>query len=320
MRSGALICGERGLARMRAVRLLLLVATQILFGCTTVSVARYQTAKPLAKDESQFIAGASIPKSGAHGLDRGVSGPDPEATPRPPQEGSSVRMHHGWLNAADFTWNYGVTNRLQSTIQVQFWGAKFGMRYTWLNTSLLKAASGGYVGGTWGIYDRVDEGGGSQGGDVHTRGLSTARYLDFPTTISIHPGERFALIFGGTVTRVGARARLTDEDVDATETTPDYYRRASYWQAGGFIGASFGRRIQVTPGLAFYREPRRHPMRSWTGSGVWVYPYVGVVFNAPHKKRRTPPTQPTFDPLQPAPPPEPETTPSPIPTPTPSNN
>ncbi len=304
---------------MRAVRVRLLIAAQLLCGCTTVSVSRYQTAKPIPKGESQLIGGVSMPKSAGHGIDRGTGAPG--TVPTEPAAGDPVRVHHGILNAADATWNYGLTNRIQTSVQLQLWGLKTGVRATLLDTRLLKMAVGAYGGATWGFYNKVDPDGGSQGGRLETAGTAAAQYFDFPLTVSVHANDRVAVLFGATATRVSAWGRLTDRDHDTEQVSDPYSRSATFWQPGGFFGFAIGSRVQVVPGIAWFREPIRHPVRNWRGGSLFAYPYVGFVVN-PGPKRKKPRT-PAFDPLAPKPVPEatpeptPEATPAATPAPTP---
>lgn len=304
---------------MRRLVLLLAVA-QASIGCTTISVGRYQSAAPLGKGNSQITVGMQIPKDGGHGIDRQN------------EDGQSVTQHlgGGLINNVDFNFHHGLTERLEVSTQLYMWGGKMGARYTYLDSRMLKASVGGAIGGSWGGYQYDDEGAAPSGGTLRTSGTVGVDYYDFPATFSLHPSPDFAIFGGPVLTRVNAYASLKDEDLDNNTTGPVYQRRARIWTPGAFIGATIGRKVQITPGICFYREATQHPASDSKRHAIFGYPFIGLSFVQQRPKHRRQPVpveqgrglDPVV-PLQPAPTPSPEPTPPPeqpvpAPSPTPS--
>lgn len=302
---------------MGAMRRLLLVLAlgHASMGCTTISVGRYQSAAPLGKGNSQLTIGMQLPKDGGHGIDRQN------------EPGESVTQHSAGalLNNFDVNFHQGLTDRLEASAQLYLWGGKLGARYTWLNSRMLKASIGGAIGGAWGTYQYDDKRAAQSGGTLRTGGTVGVDYYDFPATFSLHPSPDFAIFGGPVLTRVNAYASLKDEDLGNNTTGPVYQRRARLWSPGAFFGATIGRKVQLTPGICFYREPTQHPADDSKRHAIFGYPFLGLSFvQQSPKHRRTPATTTPvdqgrgLDPVVPLPPPEPTPEPSPSATPEPT--
>lgn len=188
-------------------------------GCAPVSVSHYQSARPIGKGNSQFGAGLSFQKDGAHGTDRNRADGDP------------VLEHHATTMPFDMEYHYGLTDRTEINAQLYFTGGKLGVRHTWLDTPTFKAAievaGGAFAGGA-----KVTTGNGVDERKADTQVSGT--YVDIPLTFSVHAGDRFAVYGGPLVTRFDAITRFKEKDNGTV--VDEYSRRVGVFQPGAFLG------------------------------------------------------------------------------------
>ena len=244
-------------------------------GCAPVSVSHYQSARPIGKGNSQFGAGLSFQKNGAHGTDRDHADGDP------------VLEHHGTTLPFDMEYHYGLTERTEVNGQLYFTGAKLGVRHTWLDTphfkGAIEVAGGGFSGGA-----TVSSGEGADAYKADTRVSGT--YVDIPLTFSVHAGDRFAVYGGPLITRFDALTKFKEKDNGMV--TDQYSRRVGVFQPGAFLGLCIGQTVQLSPGMTFYLENTEYPIETISVGGgktaFFAYPWLGLTYATGQKPRKNP--------------------------------
>lgn len=248
-----------------AVRLAVLLLAG---GCAPISVSHYQSARPIGQGNHQFGGGVHIPKDGGQGTD--VEN----------QDGDPVLTHHGaslLVNNLDFEYHYGLTDRAEVHVQVFPVGIEAGARYSYLDTPRVKGSIDLSVGTFSGGYETTSE------DDTGTQTYKyendiSGTYVDMPVVFSAHFGERFAVYGGPRVTRFDTIRRV--KETDNGVVIDKFERSAGFFQAGAVIGLCIGKTVQLSPGVAFYFEPREYPIGQFDGSGIWAYPFIGLTFTS----------------------------------------